>query len=111
MASDAKSVVQPARTFIKEARRAQIVAAAIETIAELGFDQASIARIAERAGTSKGVITYYFADKDDLVRAVIADVLAKGAAHMEPRILAESTGSAAPTSRRTWASCASIAAI
>ncbi|MGA9830159.1 MAG: TetR family transcriptional regulator, partial [Trebonia sp.] len=45
-----------ARTFIETARRAQIMAAAIDTIAELGFGQASLARIAERAGTSKGVI-------------------------------------------------------
>ena len=35
------------RTFIENARRQQIVAAAIDTIAEVGFAQASLARIAE----------------------------------------------------------------
>jgi TetR/AcrR family transcriptional regulator, fatty acid metabolism regulator protein len=79
-------------TFIEAARRAQIVTAAIDTIAELGYGQASLARIAERAGTSKGVISYHFAGKDDLIREVVAEVLGKGAAYMVPRILAESSG-------------------
>jgi TetR/AcrR family fatty acid metabolism transcriptional regulator len=79
-------------TFIEAARRAQIVTAAIDTIAELGYGQASLARIAERAGTSKGVISYHFAGKDDLIREIVAEVLAKGQAYMLPRILAESSG-------------------
>ena len=52
------------RTFTETARRAQIIAAAIDTIAELGYGQASLARIAETAGTSKGVIIYHFGGKD-----------------------------------------------
>jgi AcrR family transcriptional regulator len=92
MPSKTETAVRSSRTFIEEARRTQIVAAAIDTIASVGFGQASIARIAERAGTSKGVITYHFADKEDLVRAIIADVLSTAAAYMEPRITAESTG-------------------
>ncbi|MGH3153628.1 MAG: TetR/AcrR family transcriptional regulator [Streptosporangiaceae bacterium] len=80
------------RSFIETARRAQIVAAAIEVIAELGYGQASLARIAQRIGVSKGVISYYFAAKDDLVRAVMADVIAKAVAYVGPRLAAESTG-------------------
>jgi TetR/AcrR family transcriptional regulator, fatty acid metabolism regulator protein len=79
-------------TFIEAARRAQIMAAAIDTIADMGYGQASLARIAERAGTSKGVISYHFAGKDDLIREIISEVLAKGEAYMVPRILAESSG-------------------
>jgi TetR/AcrR family transcriptional regulator, fatty acid metabolism regulator protein len=79
-------------TFTEAARRAQIVTAAIDTIAEFGYGQASLARIAERAGTSKGVISYHFAGKDDLIREIVAEVLAKGQAYMLPRILAESSG-------------------
>lgn len=78
-------------TFIEAARRAQIVSAAIDTIAELGYGQASLARIAKRAGTSKGVISYHFAGKDDLVREIVAEVLSRGEAYMVPRILAESS--------------------
>src|SRR5215472_7621649 len=80
------------RTFTETARRAQIVAAAIDTIAELGYGQASLARIAEAAGTSKGVILYHFGGKDELIRELVAEVVAGGVAYMEPRVDAEPTG-------------------
>src|SRR5579872_2728164 len=80
------------RTFIETARRAQIVAAAIDTIAELGYGQASLARIAETAGTSKGVIIYHFGSKDDLIREIVAELSAKGRAYLGPRLEAEPTG-------------------
>ena len=80
------------RTFTETARRAQIVTAAIETIAERGYGQASLARIAETAGTSKGVIIYHFGGKDELIRELVAELVARGVAYMEPRIDAEPTG-------------------
>ena len=80
------------RTFTETARRAQIMAAAIDTIAELGYGQASLARIAETAGTSKGVIIYHFGGKDELMRELVAEVVARGVAYMEPQIDAEPTG-------------------
>ena len=82
------------RTFIETARRAQIVASAIDTIAEAGSAQASFARIAERVGISRGLISYHFADKDDLINQVVHDVVEQGVAYMRPRIIAESTGPA-----------------
>ena len=80
------------RTFTETARRAQIMAAAIDTIAELGYGQASLARIAEAAGTSKGVIIYHFGGKDELMRELVAEVVARGVAYMEPQVDAEPTG-------------------
>ena len=80
------------RTFTETARRAQIIKAAIDTIAELGYGQASLARIAETADTSKGVIIYHFGGKDELIRELVAEVVARGVAYMEPRIDAEPTG-------------------
>jgi len=63
------------RTFTETARRAQIVAAAIETIAELGYARASFAQIAKRAGlSSTGLISYHFADKDELIQQVVTDI-------------------------------------
>ncbi|MFB4275209.1 TetR/AcrR family transcriptional regulator [Nonomuraea sp. MTCD27] len=62
---------QKARSFIEEARRAQIVASAIEVIAEVGFAQASLSRIARHAGISKGVISYHFAGKEELMEEVV----------------------------------------
>ncbi len=82
----------PERTFIETARRAQIVAAAIDTIAEVGYARASLGRIAERIGISRGLISYHFAGKDELMKEVINEVLAQARAYMEPRIFAESTG-------------------
>ena len=63
-----------ARTFIEQARRDQIVRAAIETIADVGYAKASFARIAERAGISPGLISYHFRSKDQLLGQVVADV-------------------------------------
>jgi AcrR family transcriptional regulator len=83
---------QSTRTFTETARRAQIVAAAIDTIAELGYGQASLARIAETAGTSKGVIIYHFGGKDELIRELVAELVARGVAYMEPQVDAEPTG-------------------
>jgi TetR/AcrR family transcriptional regulator, fatty acid metabolism regulator protein len=80
------------RTFIETARRAQIVAAAIDTIAEVGYGQASLTRIAETAGTSKGVIIYHFGSRDELVRELVAELSAKGRAYLGPRLEAEPTG-------------------
>ncbi len=53
---------------------------------------APLARIAERAGISKGVIGYRFAGKDELIAEVARDVLARAGEYMQPRITAESTG-------------------
>src|SRR5215472_15446375 len=80
------------RTFTETARRAQIVAAAIDTIAELGYGQASLARIAEAAGTSKGVIIYHFGGKDELIKELLQELIAKASEYMRPRIEAEQTG-------------------
>ena len=82
------------RTFIENARRQQIVAAAIDTIAEVGFSQASLARIAERIGVSKGVISYHFAGKEDLIRQVVIEIIEASRTYIIPRVFAESTGPA-----------------
>jgi AcrR family transcriptional regulator len=82
------------RTFTEQARRRQIVGAAIDTIAEVGYGQASLARIAARVGISKGVISYHFAGKDDLMKQVVTDVVEAGRAYILPRVFGESTGPA-----------------
>jgi len=79
-------------TFVSSARRAQIVAAAIDTVAEDGYANASLARIAVRLDISKGVISYHFAGKDDLVAEIVSQVLRQARAYMQPRIEAQTTG-------------------
>ncbi|MFD3683737.1 TetR/AcrR family transcriptional regulator [Nocardiopsis sp. NPDC058631] len=77
------------RSFIEEARRAQIIAAAIETIADVGYPNASLARIAREAGVSKGVISYHFAGKDELMDQLVTGVYTEIAESVIPEILAQ----------------------
>jgi len=76
-----------AKTFTESGRRAQIVAAAIEVIAEVGYAKASFTRIAKHAGlSSTGMISYHFAGKDDLLAACVAEIERVTGAFMQPRI-------------------------
>jgi AcrR family transcriptional regulator len=76
-----------ARTFTETGRRAQIVTAAIEVIAEDGYAKASFSRIAKHAGlSSTGMISYHFAGKDDLLAACVAEIEQVTEAYMQPRI-------------------------
>ncbi|MDP9865344.1 MULTISPECIES: TetR/AcrR family transcriptional regulator [Streptosporangium] len=65
---------QKRRSFIEQARRAQIITSAVEVIADAGFAKASLALIAKHAGISKGVISYHFAGKDELMEEVVNHV-------------------------------------
>lgn len=78
-------------TFTETARRAQLIACAIETIATLGYAQASLAQIAKCAAISKSVITYYFASKEELIKQVVAAIFQDAAAYIGPRVAAEPT--------------------
>jgi len=83
------------RTFTELARRKQIVDAAIQTIAEAGYARASFARIANRAGlSSTGLITYHFADRDDLMQEVVAEVLRTFTTFVSPRVDAQTSAAA-----------------
>jgi TetR/AcrR family fatty acid metabolism transcriptional regulator len=82
---------QKSRSFIEQARRAQIVAAAIDAIAELGYGKASLAAIAVRAGISKGVISYHFSGKDELMVVIVETIYSRAAAHIVERMKAVET--------------------
>ena len=58
-------------------RRRQLVEAAIAVIHEEGFGQATVARIARRAGVSSGMVHHYFQDKDDLLFTTMRHLLAE----------------------------------
>lgn len=78
-------------TFTRKARRAQLIECAIDTIADLGYAQTSLAVIAKRAGISKGVISYHFAGKDELIEQIVIAVYTAGAHFMIPRLQAART--------------------
>jgi len=52
-------------------RQKQIIAAAIETIHELGIEQSSIRQIGMKAGISPSLITHYFGSRDELYTVVL----------------------------------------
>src|SRR6476620_8577347 len=73
----------PSPTVTEQARRAQIIDAAIATIGELGFPKASCAQIAKRARmSSTGLISYHFRNKQDLNDAIVAEVFDRLSRHM-----------------------------
>lgn len=60
---------------IQPVRKRQLIDATIATIAEHGFGEATIARIARRAGLSPGIIAHYFGGKDALLAATMRHLL------------------------------------
>jgi TetR/AcrR family fatty acid metabolism transcriptional regulator len=78
-------------SFIEAARRAQLIESAIETIATLGYGQASLAQVAKRAGISKSVITYYFTSKEELLEQVVTEIYTAAVHAVSPQIMAQST--------------------
>ena len=61
-------------TFTQRKRREQLLGCAIDAIVDLGFQGMSVGEVARRAGVSKGVVTYHFAAKDDLIYEVVAEI-------------------------------------
>lgn len=78
---------RPRFASLDPTRRAEILTAAAEEFARHGLEGASYNRIIARAGASKGAMYYYFDDKQDLLRAVLDDALARAAAAISPPAL------------------------
>ncbi len=60
----------------------------VDAIVEVGYPRASVAEVARRAGVSKGVVTYHFPAKDDLIQAVITDAVGEMRQYLEPLLRA-----------------------
>ncbi|MEZ4415425.1 MAG: TetR/AcrR family transcriptional regulator [Gemmatimonadota bacterium] len=59
-------------------RQEALLGAAADEFVQQGYSLASVNRIIERAGISKGTLYYYFDDKEDLFGAVIEQALDRG---------------------------------
>ena len=55
----------------KEARRNQILEAAMKVFARMGFNRARMDDIVEESGLSKGALYWYFKSKDDIITAIL----------------------------------------
>src|SRR3954466_10503134 len=60
-----------------------ILAAARQELGSAGYEGASLNRILDEAGLSKGAFYYYFDDKDDLVATVLLDMYRPAAQQMD----------------------------
>lgn len=74
------------RSFTESARRAQIVEEAVRAISDVGLARASLGLIAQRLDISKGVISYHFASRDELIEEIIATTLGRAEAFMSGRL-------------------------
>jgi TetR/AcrR family transcriptional regulator, transcriptional repressor of aconitase len=53
-----------------EAKRAELLTAAISVIAQEGYAGTSLRKVAQHAGCTTGAVTYYFANKEAMITAV-----------------------------------------
>ncbi|MFI7048824.1 TetR/AcrR family transcriptional regulator [Streptosporangium sandarakinum] len=91
MQSDSRPIGRKRNPIIEEARRRQIIDAAIETVASVGYAQASLSRIAQHAQISKSVISYHFAGKDELLEQVVKQIYDDTWAFIQARLETETT--------------------
>ncbi|MFE2867173.1 TetR/AcrR family transcriptional regulator [Embleya sp. NPDC059259] len=60
---------------MRERSRRRILDAALVVFAERGYTGATISQIAARAEVARGLVTYYFATKDELLEALLSEAL------------------------------------
>jgi AcrR family transcriptional regulator len=63
--------------------RARIVAAVLESVAEVGFQRTTASEIARRAGVTWGAVQHHFGGKDGMLVAVVEDSFNRFAARLE----------------------------
>jgi AcrR family transcriptional regulator len=88
----------------KEARPAELIAAALDVFVEKGFAATRLETVAQHAGVTKGTVYLYFDSKDALFKAVVRETIVPTIARGE-QLAAEYRGSAADLLReliRKW---------
>jgi AcrR family transcriptional regulator len=74
-----------------EQRRNEIALVACRVVAQYGFDQATIVRIAREAGYTTGMVAHYFDTKQEIIIAALRLILRRIEERLEPK----TTGAAA----------------
>lgn len=72
--SDKSKTNAPRKRLSPDARRAQLLATAIDVFAEMGLERAGHGDIAKRAGVSTPTVFNYFPNRDALVAAVLVQM-------------------------------------
>lgn len=63
------------RASIKDKRRAELIAAALESIAKRGLQETTISHISKGAGMSRGIINFYFHSKEMMLRETLKTLI------------------------------------
>ncbi|QGM29969.1 TetR family transcriptional regulator [Bacillus sp. N3536] len=72
--------------LIADARREQIIKAAIEVLAEIGYHSSTLSKIANRANISTGLISYHFSGKEDLMRNTLMYLVEQERAFIKEKV-------------------------
>jgi TetR/AcrR family transcriptional regulator, transcriptional repressor of bet genes len=67
-----------------EKRRDEIALVACRVVAQVGFDQATIVRIAREAGYTTGMVAHYFDTKQDIIIAALRLILRRIEERLDP---------------------------
>ena len=73
----------------REARKQEILAAAMAVFAQKGFDGASMDDIVQASGLSKGGLYWHFRSKDELIAAVLSQFFSQEMAALDALLPAE----------------------
>jgi AcrR family transcriptional regulator len=86
-----RTIDENSETFTRIARRRQIVDAAIDVIAEVGWAQTSIRKVADRVGVAMSAVQYHFGTKEGLVEAIVEETIRSAVSAVGPAVSAEIT--------------------
>jgi AcrR family transcriptional regulator len=84
-AANAKAIESESQPFARrgrpigdrDAKRSELLAAAIAVIAQEGYAGATMRKVAQSAGCTTGAVTYYFANKEEMISAVAQNLFDK----------------------------------
>lgn len=63
------------RANVKDKRKAELIAAALESIAKRGLQETTITHIAKGAGMSRGIVNFYFTSKEMMLRETLKTLI------------------------------------
>ena len=63
------------RANVKDKRKAQLIGAALESIAKRGLMETTITHISKGAGMSRGIINFYFTSKEMMMREALKSLI------------------------------------
>ncbi len=104
-------ISRDARRALVEERRQQILKAAIEVFSEKGFERATIADVAHRAGVAEGSIYNYFKNKGDLLVGIPKQIVQVPVQAMAPLLEQSSVSGAVPPEQVLTAFAESLVAV